>query len=101
MKIRIPFKMFGEKEEGEIELDIPVDSLWVKSQSEIRELAIKDAESVGRYLGTFRDKFQKIILGYERVPGIGNVYDTLKLCSEDDILRERLLELKRARLKGE
>jgi hypothetical protein len=96
MKIRIPFKMFG-KEGGEIELNISVDSLWVKNHDEIKELAIKDAESAGRYLGIFRDKFQKIILGYERVPGIENVYETLKLCSEDDILRERLLELARAR----
>lgn len=99
MKIRIPFKMFGEKEEGEIIIDYPRSAKYITgmSREEIEAEAIEDAENIGRYLGKFRDKFQKIMLGYERVPGIENVYDTLKLCSEDDILRERLLELARAR----
>ena len=101
MKIRIPFKMFGE--DGELEIDFPVSAYYIvaKTREEVEAEARKDAEQVGRYLGAFRDKFQKIILGYERVPGIENVYETLKLCSKDDILRERLLELKRAKFKGE
>ena len=102
MKIRIPFKIFG-KEDGELEIDFPVSAYYIvaKTKKEVEKEAREDAEQVGRYLGAFRDKFQKIILGYERVPGIENVYETLKLCSEDDIIRERLLELARARLKGE
>ena len=94
--------MFGKKE-GEIELDYPAstDYIITRTKEEVEKEAREDAEQVGRYLGAFRDKFQKIILGYERVPGIENVYDTLKLCSDDDIIRERLLELARARLKGE
>lgn len=98
MKIRIPFKMFGVKG-AEIELDYPRSAKYITgiSREEIEADAIEDAENIGRYLGKFRDKFQKIMLGYERVPGIENVYETLRLCSEDDILRERLLELARAR----
>ena len=102
MKIKIPFKIFG-KEDGELEIDFPVSAYYIvaKTKEEIEKEAREDAEQVGRYLGAFRDKFQKIILGYERVPGIENVYQTLIDCDTDDILRERLLELKKARLKGE
>lgn len=96
MKIRIPFKMFG-KEKGEIELDFPVSAYYIiaKSREEIEEEAVRDAEQAAHYLGVFKDEFQRIILGYERCPGIENVYQTLKLCSEDEILRERIMELKR------
>jgi hypothetical protein len=98
MKIRIPFKMFG-KEDGEIVIDYPASANYMvdMSKESIEARAREDAEEVGRYLGAFRDKFQKIILGYERVPGIESVYETLRLCSEDGILRERLLELARER----
>lgn len=98
MKITIPFKMFGQ-EGGEIVLDFPASAYYVvaKSREEIEEEAVKDAERAGRYLGKFKDEFQRILLGYERCPGIESVFNTLKLCSKDDILRERLLELARER----
>lgn len=96
MKIRIPFKLFG-KQEGEIELDFPVSEYYnvAKNREEIEKEAEKDAERAARYLGKFRDVFQRIILGYERVPGIENVYQTLKLCDKDQVLRERIHDLKK------
>jgi len=99
MKITIPFKMFGQ-EGGEIVLDFPASAYYVvaKNREEIEEEAVKDAEQAGRYLGKFKDEFQRILLGYERCPGIENVYWTLKLCAEDEILQKRIMELKRAAL---
>lgn len=96
MKIRIPFKLFGDQE-GEIELDYPVDSLWVRSPEELEELATKDAKIIARYLGAFKDVFQRTILGYERAPGIEHVFQTLIVCETDDILRARIRELLRER----
>ena len=88
--------MFG-KEEGEIILDFPVSGRYLvaKTPEEIEKEAEEDAEQAARYLGKFRDVFQRIVLGYERCPGIGNVYQTLRLCDEDQVLRERIFELKR------
>lgn len=99
MKIKIPFKMFGQ-EGGEIVLDFPVsaDYIIAETREEIEEEAVRDAEQIGRYLGKFKDEFQRIILGYERCPGIENVYWTLKLCAEDEFLQERIMKLKREAL---
>jgi len=96
MKIKIPFKLFGNQE-GELILEIPVNSVMLRreNQETVEKIATVDAKGVARYLGAFKDEFQRRILGYERCPGIENVFDTLRLCDEDDVLRERILELKR------
>jgi len=96
MEIKIPFKMFGG-EKGEIVLDFPVSAYYIiaKNREEIEEEAVKEAKRVGHYLGAFKDEFQRVILGHERCPGIENVYWTLKLCAEDEILRKRIMKLKK------
>ena len=98
MKIRIPFKLFGGQV-GELELDFPLNTsnFWTGKADVMFKQASKDAERFARYMGIFKDVFERVILGYERVPGIEHVFQTLIDCDTDEIIRKRLLELSNAR----
>ncbi len=92
MKVKIPFKMF-EKTEGELELEFSISEIYGMDKESIEEVAKEHAMKAGQYLGSFRDELQRVILGYERVPGIGILFWKLNQYRDDEILRDRLTEL--------
>lgn len=100
MKVRIPFSMFDYME-GEIEIEFDEQFGVGMSKEELEFRARYHAERAGQFLGAFKDEFQRVLLGYERIPGIKSVFWTLEQCEKDEVLRKRLLHLLEDRQKGE
>ena len=92
MKITIPFRMFSNLY-GEVELKFNPHINMNAVREDIEEKGRQDARILAQYLGSFKDEFQRVLVGYERVPGIGILFWEIKKFSEDEELNNRLMEL--------